>query len=164
MMGHDSTASIQKPAVVLIDPTSDARWRSLLDCETACLFHAPPWLRAVADAYSFEMSALLALGPRDVPLGGVAFSVLNDMLGQRVIAAPFCDTCGPLLKSTDVWPPLFAALPRYDAPVNLRFLDGTAMLDDPRLLVTKRARWHTILDITDPVATEARFEGPARRA
>jgi CelD/BcsL family acetyltransferase involved in cellulose biosynthesis len=163
MTGLGRTPSTPRLEVVTVDPTTDTRWWSLLDADAAGLFHSPPWLRAVSEAYSLPIEALVALDRQGTPLGGIAFCTLSDMLGRRVICAPFCDTCDPLLRSPGVWSTLFDELQQHELPVSLRTLGDSPTQADTRLETTKRARWHTIDDIADLEAARVKFEGPARR-
>jgi CelD/BcsL family acetyltransferase involved in cellulose biosynthesis len=150
--------------IVTIDPATDGRWATLLNVNTAGLFHSPPWLRAVSDTYSFDIRAHIAIDAEDVPRGGIAFSMVNDIFGQRVVSLPFSDVCEPLVTTPDVWPNLFARLRKHEVPLHLRCLGKLIERSDTRLNVTKRARWHTLSVAGDPKSIWASFHASARRA
>ena len=103
--------------IATVNPVTDGRWNALLSLEAAGLFHSPPWLRALSDSYSFKMQAHVATDAANVVRGGVAFCEVADIFGRRVVSAPFCDTCDPLLKSPQEWPALFASLQKGELPV-----------------------------------------------
>jgi CelD/BcsL family acetyltransferase involved in cellulose biosynthesis len=150
-------------AVVTLDPATDPRWAALLQTRAAGLFHSPPWFRALADAYSFEVKAHVAVNAANVPQGGIAFCILADIFGRRVISLPFSDACDPLLVTTAAWPVLLRRLEREQAPLFLRCLDRSGQID-PHFAIIKRARWHTLSVVPDSGAIWAGFEGSARRA
>jgi CelD/BcsL family acetyltransferase involved in cellulose biosynthesis len=151
-------------AIVDVDPVADPRWSQLLRLQAAGIFHSPPWLRVLSDAYGFEPRAYLAMDPHGVPQGGVAFCTVTDALGPRVLSLPFSDACDPLLASPHAWPALFARLQAHGLPLHLRCLDEPAPAADAQLSVAKRARWHTLALGAGLDALWAGFEGGARRA
>jgi CelD/BcsL family acetyltransferase involved in cellulose biosynthesis len=153
-----------EPAVVDVDPLADPRWSELLRLPAAGLFHSPPWLRVLCDAYGFAPRACLALDSHGVVQGGVAYCAVNDALGPRVLSLPFSDACDPLLASPQAWPVLLAALQAQGLPLHLRCLDEPAPATDPQLSVAKRARWHTLALDPGTDALWAGFESGARRA
>jgi CelD/BcsL family acetyltransferase involved in cellulose biosynthesis len=150
--------------IVDIDPLADPRWSQLLRLDAAGLFHAPPWLRALSDAYGFEPRAYLAVDPQGVPQGGVAYCKVADALGPRVLSLPFSDACDPLLASDKAWPALFAALQAHGLPLHLRCLNEQEPAADTQLSIAKRARWHTLALGAGLDAVWSGFEGGARRA
>lgn len=149
-------------AVVTLDPATDPRWTALLQTRSASIFHSPPWFRALADAYSIEVKAHVAMDATNVPQGGIAFCISTDIFGRRVISLPFSDACDPLLVSSAAWPVLFERLEQEQAPAFLRCRDQLGEFD-PRLAIIKRARWHSLSVATDATAIWAGFEGAARR-
>jgi CelD/BcsL family acetyltransferase involved in cellulose biosynthesis len=150
--------------IATVDPITDVRWNALLSLEAAGLFHSPPWLRALSVTYSFKMQAHVATDAANVVRGGVAFCEMADVFGRRVVSSPFCDTCDPLLESSQWWPTLFACLQKHELPVYLRCVEDHTAQGDPRVTVIKRARWHTLQVNGDIDAVWDGLEGPARRA
>src|SRR4051794_29712742 len=106
------SAPLAQPTLTVrcVDPTRDPAWLELLDHPSALLFHSPPWLRAVAEAYDFTIRAYLALDGTGSPVGGVPFCELDDIVGRRVVCLPFSDACDPLAESADVGRLLLAGL------------------------------------------------------
>ena len=149
--------------VTTLDPMTDPLWTALLQTRAAGIFHSPPWFRALADAYSFEVKAHVAVNSANVPQGGIAFCILVDMFGRRVISLPFSDACDPLLVSPAAWSVLSQRLEQEHAPLFLRCLDRSDQID-PHFAIIKRARWHTLSVIPDLATIWAGFEGSARRA
>lgn len=136
-------------SVLAVDPRDDVRWRQLASGPSGSLFTSPPWLAAVSDTYGFEPAARLAVDDDGRPTGGLAWVDVRDLRGGRRLALPFCDRADPILDDAAVWPDLAADALAGDLPFTLRVLDGSPVLDDPRLAVTGRAAWHeTPLDRT----------------
>jgi CelD/BcsL family acetyltransferase involved in cellulose biosynthesis len=147
-----------------IDPTTDPRWLALLEAGPGGLFHSPPWLRALAEAYGFTVRAYCATDIAGEALGGVAFCEIADALGRRLVSVPFSDVCDPLVSSPDVWDALFTRLQAHGAPIHLRCLDQGTAWNDERLAVTKRARWHTLSLRPAPEALWDGLDGSTQRA
>ncbi len=145
--------------VKCIDPASDPLWLSLLDQPAAGLFHSPPWLRALADAYGFPIQAYIATDETGSALGGVAFSEIDDLLGRRIAVLPFSDTCDPIVASEEVWRLLFGELQSHGVPVQLRCLTDHFAPADESVRITRRARWHRI-----PLTSPPDFRPCTRRA
>jgi lipid II:glycine glycyltransferase (peptidoglycan interpeptide bridge formation enzyme) len=63
-------------------------------------------------------------------------------VSRRIVSLPFSDYCDPLVSSHQDWQDLFGELETHGMPVLLRCLHSRIVPDDPRLAVTKQARWH----------------------
>jgi CelD/BcsL family acetyltransferase involved in cellulose biosynthesis len=122
---------------------TDPRWSALVSRRRGGLFHSPPWLGAVQDAYGFPLRASVVLDADGQPSAGIPYACLEGLSAPRLVAAPFCDTCDPLFERPEEWDQLLAALAAHSLPVHLRCLNAD-LLEPDRLLTTKRARWHTI--------------------
>jgi CelD/BcsL family acetyltransferase involved in cellulose biosynthesis len=151
-----------------VDPTESPDWCSLLGHHAAGLFHSPPWMRAVRDAYGFEVRAYIVRDRSGLPVAGVAFCELDDVAGHRLISLPFSDTCDPLFYSPDGWTALFDRLRAHGIPLHLRCLVEPRLLE-PRipaddLCVTKRARWHRLAVTASREELFGRMAPAARRA
>lgn len=144
-----------------LDPVTDPRWAALVARTRGGLFHSPPWLGAVQDAYGFGLRAAVVLDAQGEPVAGIPFALLDGPPGSRVVAAPFCDSCDPLGASPPELDVLLDALTGYDVPVLLRFLDAPHP-EAPRFAVTKRARWHS-LPLATAEETRWRALAPAAR-
>jgi CelD/BcsL family acetyltransferase involved in cellulose biosynthesis len=146
-----------------IDPVADPAWASLLHRHPAGLFHSPPWLAALREAYGFAASAYLVETPAGAPAAGLAFCDVTDVLGRRIRSLPFSDACDPLVASVAAWDLLFERLAAHGVPVRLRCLDNAIVLADRRLTVAKRSRWHT-LPLAAPEAQWSGLAGATRRS
>lgn len=151
-------------SVACIDPVTDPRWLALVEARGGGLFHSPPWLRVLSDAYGFAVRAYLATGPAGEPRGGLAFCEILDALGPRLASLPFSDSCDPLLDSPGTWRALFARLLTHGVPLYLRCLDDRIAAADDRLGTAKRARWHTLSLEATPEALWDRLAEPTQRA
>jgi CelD/BcsL family acetyltransferase involved in cellulose biosynthesis len=125
-----------------LDPIADPRWSSLVSRHKGGLFHSPPWLGAVHDAYAFRIQARVIVDERGTVTSGVPFSCLEAPPTPRLVVAPFCDACDPLFDCPDEWTRLLVALEAHRRPILLRCLDARLPAYE-RLAVIKRARWHT---------------------
>ncbi len=149
--------------VQCIDPAEDAAWLALLKHKHAGLFHSPPWLRALTDAYGFRIRAYVAMDGDGAIRGGVPFCELDDCVGRRLAVLPFSDCCDPLASSPDVWRLLLAQLQSHGLPVNMRCM-ADRVVTNSSLQVTKRARWHTLSVAPSQEALWDGLASPVRRA
>jgi CelD/BcsL family acetyltransferase involved in cellulose biosynthesis len=145
-----SAAVVLPLSVRCIDPVTDPAWRALLRQPAAGLFHSPPWLRAVADAYGFAIRAYLVDDASGEAAGAVAFCEIDDFAGHRLVTVPFSDTCDPLFTSFDAWRALYRQLQAHRVPVNLRCLIEHRVSAEESLAIVRRARWHR-LSVTPPL-------------
>lgn len=137
-----------------VDPIGDPGWLALVSRHGAGLFHSPPWLAAVRDTYGFAIRATLVIDENGKPRSGIPYAVLEGLPAGRVVAAPFCDSCNPLLGAQEDFGELLATLRRHGLPVLMRCIDS----DLPSafgFVVTKRARWH-VVDVLEK--TEDRWQ------
>ena len=125
-----------------LDPVTDPRWSTLVARHRGGLFHSPPWLGAVRDAYGFPLEAVVVLDDEGQPLAGLPFAMLDGPLAPRLVAAPFCDRCDPLFSHRSELDQLIGLLEARGLPVVMRCLDDVELA--PSFVVIKRARWHTI--------------------
>ena len=147
-----------------VDPLVDGLYRRLLDRHVSRLFHSPPWLHVLRDAYGFRPQALLLLGPDGEPEGGVVACRIADAMGARVVSLPFSDYCDPLVESCEDWETLFDALRSGGERVIVRCVHSTVTAADARLAVLKTARWHGLSLLPDLSALWRGLEPPKRRA
>jgi len=151
-------------SVSCIDPVIDPRWLALVEARGGGLFHSPPWLRVLSDAYGFDVRAYLATEPGGKPCAGIAFCEVLDALGPRLVSLPFSDSCDPLLDSAEAWQALFPRLEAHGVPLHLRCLaDGIATADE-RFAQAKKARWHTLSLEATPEELWERLAEPTQRA
>jgi CelD/BcsL family acetyltransferase involved in cellulose biosynthesis len=150
--------------VVTIDPASDPSWAALLGAHPSGLFHAPPWLAALRNAYGFATSAYLVARATGEPEAGVAFCEVANLLGRRILSLPFSDAGDPLVGSPAAWDLLFARLTEAGVPVRLRCLDNAIVAADQRLARSKTARWHTLRIAASDEAQWSGLAGATRRS
>jgi len=134
---------------VAVDPCRDAHWERLVEVRAGGLFHAPPWLRAIEATYGFPLRGEVLLTAAGAPRSGLAFAELDDLFGKRIVSAPFCDACDPLIASAADWSQLSTRLVARRLPVMMRCLADRFAPADPSFQVVKRARWHR-LDVSPP--------------
>ena len=157
-------ASARDMRIRSVDPLSDPLWRHLASLPSASVFHSPPWIATLKDCYDFEPRAHVVVDDANAVLGGIAFCVVDDAFGRRLVSLPFSDACDPLLVDVMAWPMLRERLAQHKLQVAMRLLDTSFLGGDAAFEVTKRARWHT-LDIGDPLETIGeRFACATRRA
>jgi CelD/BcsL family acetyltransferase involved in cellulose biosynthesis len=150
--------------LVTVDPACDPAWVGLLGRHPASLFHSPPWLAALREAYGFVTRAHVVQDAAGASIAGLAFCEIDDLLGRRILSLPFSDACDPLVGAAEPWERLYAALTAAGLPMRLRCLDNPVLREDRRFAVTRRAHWHT-MPVTGGVdALWSSLAGPARRA
>ena len=128
--------------VVTIDPRKDHLWEALIKRYKATVFHSPHWMNVLTQTYGFDMRAYIALNSSETPLGGIAFCLIEDLLGERMVALPFSDYYDPLVDDKEIWDKLFARITEEGRPVFLRCLHNCLPLHDDRFSVVKKAKWH----------------------
>lgn len=82
-------------AVIEIDPCSDEQWERL-QLHGGSLFTSSAWLSAVGEAYGLEPTARLLLDDAGRPSAGVAYCLVDDLRGRRLVSFPFSDYHEPL--------------------------------------------------------------------
>lgn len=149
--------------VVTVDPAVDPRWRGVATGPGASLFTSPPWIAAVCGTYGFTPEAQIAVDSSGSAIGGLAWVLVDDPRGPRLLSLPFSDRADPLVADRSVWDAVSRVLTTGDPPFTLRCLDGCPAIGDPRLRTVGEAAWHgTPLD-PDPDALRARLSGTSRR-
>jgi len=151
-------------AVITIDPCTDPLWQTLVLAFPSSLFHAPEWLRVLADTYGFDIQARVLLDEDGAPQAGLPFCRVSDLRGERILSLPFCDYLDPLVQNAEQWCALLDPLLAGGAPVMFRCLHNALPLADARLREVKRAKWHRIDLRPDLDTLWMRLDGAARRA
>ena len=85
--------------VYTLDPLRDPRWDDFISQHSsASVFHSLPWLEAVRRTYGFT-PIVYTTSPPSTPLsnGIVLCQIKSWLTGRRMVSAPFCDHCDPLL-------------------------------------------------------------------
>lgn len=150
--------------VLEVEPRSDPLWLKLLRRRGGSVFQAPPWLRVLEETYQFDVSALVAVDEADEPSGGLCFSRVADLRGERLVSLPFSDYCDPLVSNAEEWNALIGKLTELGLPIDLRCVECPHPRQDPRFSVVKTAVWHGLDVQDDPEAIWAGFHESARRA
>lgn len=86
---------------MLLDPTVDPAWASFVECcPGASIFHHPAWLRLLRDQYGYELTAIcIPDGRAEVAAGLPVGKNPQHLTGKRLVALPFSDKCGPLIRA-----------------------------------------------------------------
>lgn len=126
-----------------LDPVTDPRWAALVARRGGGLFHSPLWLGAVKDTYGFELRAAVILDHVGEARAGIPYAIVQGPYATRLVAAPFCDSCDPLVESLDQWSALFRVLESHGIPIHLRCVENNPNSNE-LISVTKRARWHSV--------------------
>jgi Acetyltransferase (GNAT) domain len=124
-----------------VDPRRDDRWARLVADGRGSLFTSPPWVRAVAGTYGFEVAAHLLVDRAGQPAAGFVFADVDDARGARIVSFPFSDRCDPI-AGEDQWARMIGPLLEREVPVTLRCLDCEPAAVDPRFVTTGVAAWH----------------------
>lgn len=131
------------PDALTINPLTDPRWAELTAGAPAGLFVSPRFLRAVADSYRLELAARV-LVDRGRPCAGIAYCVVDDPLGVRLVSTPFCDVSSPVVEDQTTWRRLVDPLLEEGRPSSFRTLGHPVVLADERLAVARTAVMHEV--------------------
>lgn len=84
-----------------LDPTTDPAWSSFVEsCPGASIFHHPAWLRLLQDQYGYELCAICVRDRQGDVAAGLPLAKIRSLLtGSRLVALPFSDVCGPLIRA-----------------------------------------------------------------
>ena len=129
-----------------VDPRTDPAWLELANTPSGSVFSSPPWFSAIADTYGFDVAANV-LFDGDSPRAGLAYTELDDFLGNRLLSLPFCDYLDPFLTGDEAqqdvqWNELVDPLLARGFPFQIRVLDTETPRRDPRLVVHDEMAWH----------------------
>ncbi len=155
---------LSKTKIVRIDPIGDPLWQQLIDRQGCSAFQSPLWMQVLTDTYGLEVRAYVLLDADGVPLAGIPFCQIEDMMGKRVISLPFSDYCGPVAGDAVVHHALAEKLLEARCPVKVRSLSDAFAQSHDAFTVVDRAKWHGI-DLTREADTIWRsLHEAARRA
>jgi CelD/BcsL family acetyltransferase involved in cellulose biosynthesis len=98
--------------IAIIDPLSDARWRTFVDRHPAGgIFHTPEWLEALRRTYDYQPVAYVENASDNTLAAGIPFCGIRSALtGRRLVSLPFSDHCQPLTSNTDQLTGLISAV------------------------------------------------------
>ena len=102
--------------VIFVDPRTDPRWEILTKRFNASVFHSPLWMKVLAQTYSFDIGAYVALNDSNAPEGGIALCHIRDFLGERLAALSFSDHFDPLVEDWEAWLALIAEINKKKLP------------------------------------------------
>jgi CelD/BcsL family acetyltransferase involved in cellulose biosynthesis len=85
---------------VVLDPLSDPRWLELAgSAPGATVFHHPLWLGLVRKTYGYGVTSVCALDGAGRAVAGLPLAyVASRLTGRRLVAVPFADACGALVR------------------------------------------------------------------
>jgi hypothetical protein len=147
-----------------LDPLADLEYSAFLNHPAATLFHAPPWLRAVAEAYGFKFWSYVATDSAGNPVGAIAYCEIDDLAGKRIVCVPFSDAWDPLVRSSGAWNQLFDALKSHGLPLRFRCLNEDCVSASTGIQVAKTSRWHRLSVEDSKEELWRRITPEARRA
>ncbi len=150
--------------IIAIDPRVDPLWQRLVNCKESDVFHSPGWMTVLANTYGFDTRAYLLLDEFGEPVAGLPYCNITDIRTPRAVTLPFSDYCDPLVDDLDQWQALTAALFRHGTTYKTRCLHNNVILDDPRLSLVNKARWHGIEITGDDAMIWVGLDASARRA
>jgi CelD/BcsL family acetyltransferase involved in cellulose biosynthesis len=137
--------------LVEIDPRVDKRWQNLVERVDGSLFHAPEWSSVLADVYGWSPRAHVVLDSAGMPIAGLPWCRVPDLIGDRIISLPFSDFCGPI------------GVPPFDELfVRCRIIGDPA--ESSMRATVDTARWHGIRVTADPADAWSQLSASARRA
>jgi CelD/BcsL family acetyltransferase involved in cellulose biosynthesis len=146
-----------------VDPRFDPRWLQLVSGSGGSLFTSPPWLTAISETYGFVPSGRVLIDSPGTPVAGLAWMDVDDLRGQRRLALPFSDRGDPVVADTEAWSAVSADAFAGDVPFQLRCLDTSPAVGDPRFLTSGEAAWHETRLDRSPEELHAALRPQARR-
>jgi CelD/BcsL family acetyltransferase involved in cellulose biosynthesis len=150
--------------ILEVDPRTDLGWHRLVTQEPSDVFHAPEWVRVLADTYEFDTRALLVVDEAGRPRAGVPYCPIRDLRGSRLVTLPFSDYCDPLVAEPAHWDAMLEQLCQHGSPYLCRCLHNDLPAADKRCTVTKLAHWHAADLTPDLEGLWRRLDESARRA
>jgi CelD/BcsL family acetyltransferase involved in cellulose biosynthesis len=143
---------------------TDPRWAQWATAHGASLFQSPLWARVLHDTYGFTVDAVVLTDPRGRITAGIPVCRIDDQIGDRIVALPFCDHCDPLVADRAQWQRLLAALAAHGVRITLECRAESVAAADGRLRLVKTARWQGIDIEPDVDGLWSRLAPAARRA
>lgn len=149
--------------VIEVDPTTDERWRSLVDARRTDVFHSPEWMAVLRDTYGFDLRARMLFDGGRVA-AGFAYVAVDDVFGRRMVSLPFSDFCDPLVDDERQWDALTHDLLAEPVPFSCKPLFDRIAHQDPLLAERGRMKWHRSDVTRDPDTMWGDLHASARRA
>ena len=147
-----------------INPLESNLWNQLINCTPTTVFHSTEWISVIAKSYEWTPQADILVDERGEPVAGIAYFVIEDFRGQRIISLPFTDFCDPIAKSAEEWQAITENVVSKQLPIKLRCLHNDLPASDDRFELTNQACWHRIdVDREDEEIWES-IHSSARRA
>ncbi len=140
--------------VIDIDPASDPLWDELVSGEGGTLFNSSRWLRAVSSSYDFDARASVVID-EGRPVGGLAYTVIDDVRGRRLVAFPFSDFCEPIARDLQSWTRMVGPLLDLGS-LTLRCREGLVPAHDERFRRSVDHYWHAV-SIKHDIDDDTRF-------
>jgi hypothetical protein len=129
-------------AAQTVDPRTDAGWAGLMTSGRGSLFGSPPWIRAVAGTYGFDVAAEVLVDGGGRVTAGLVFADVDDVRGHRLVSFPFSDRFDPVADGRDQWNALVMRALQRRLPFTLRCLEPGPPERDGRFVRTGTAAWH----------------------
>ncbi len=84
----------------MLAPDTDERWQRLVETSLkGGIFHHAEWLRLLRDQYRYPLRAHCVSDQEGSLIAGLPFALIRSRLtGTRLVALPFSDKCGPVLR------------------------------------------------------------------
>ena len=150
--------------VLDINPISSPHWVQLINENNSDVFHTPDWLNVLAKTYEFNIRAKVLLNSADIPIAGLLYIEINDMLSPRIVSIPFSDYCDPIINNIDEWKKLSQKIIDKKKSISIRCLHNEIPHNDNRFKLVNKARWHGINLIPDIEELHKNMKSSSKRA
>ena len=150
--------------LITINPLESDLWHNLVTNTQTTVFHSTEWISAIAKSYLWTPQADILLDESDNPVAGIAYFVIHDFRGKRIISLPFTDFCDPIAKSVKDWQRLTANLLSQNLPIKMRCLHNQLPASDDNFKQINQALWHRIDVSRDEDKIWGDISSSARRA
>ncbi len=138
--------------IITIDPTTDARWHTLVTQQASSVFHSPAWIATVRDTYDLDIRALLLCDEAGQPQAGMPLCRVEHLTTPHLVSMPFSDYCDPLVSTPQQWAAFSRRLQAEGLPATVRCLHNPLPLEDEQWHCYSRARWH-LMDVRPDLDT-----------
>ncbi len=116
--------------VEMIPVLHSPEWDQLIDGCDGQIFASRAWMESLASTFELSFEAVVGRDHRGLT-GGVPFSHVKDLRGERVVALPFSDFLFPKVDGIDQWLRFADELMRHEVPVVVvSGLDSVVASDD----------------------------------
>ena len=150
--------------LITINPLESDLWHNLITDNKTTVFHSTEWISVIAESYSWTPQADILLDESNKPIAGIAYFIVHDFRGPRIISLPFTDFCDPIAQSAEDWKRVTEKLLTHNLSIKMRCLHNEFPASDDNFKQINQAMWHRIDVSRDEDTIWSDISSSARRA